>query len=119
MTISDLDYQHTIQLVKVTSGYTDQQTGDYIPGSENVVEIKGHLQEITAKELQRLPEGEYEIGDRRLYTDADVEIGDIIKVTESDGSTTDWVVKAIERKYHQLSKLEISRKSLLLKPKEL
>ena len=119
MTITDFDYQYTVQLVKVTAGYTDQQTGDYIPGSETVTEIKGHLQEITTKELQRLPEGEYSIGDRRLYTDADAEVGDVIRITEPDGSITEWVVKAIEKNYHHLSKLGISRKSILLKPKEL
>jgi len=114
---SDFDYPHTIQLVKITEGYTDQSTGNWVPGSEQVLEIRGHLQEITAKELQRLPEGEYAIGDRRLYTDADAEIGDVIRITEPDGSTTEWVVKAIEKSYNQLSKLGISRKSLLLRPK--
>lgn len=116
MTIfDDFDYPYPIQLVRITEGYTDQQTGDYVPGSETVIEIRGHLQEITAKELQRLPEGEYSIGDRKLYTDADAEIGDVIKITEPDGSITEWIVKAVEKNYHQLSKLGISRRSLLLK----
>lgn len=116
MTISDLDYPYKIELVRIIEGYTDQQTGEWVPGSETVIEIRGHLQEITTKELQRLPEGEYEIGDRRLYTDADAKVGDIIKITEPDGSTTEWVVKAVEKNYHLLSKFGISRKAYLLKP---
>jgi hypothetical protein len=117
MTISDFDYPYKIELIKVTEGYTDQSTGEWVEGSTTTQEIKGHLQEITAKELQRLPEGEYSIGDRRLYTDANAEIGDAVRITEPDGSTTEWIVKAIEKNYHQLSKLGISRKSLLLKQK--
>jgi hypothetical protein len=117
MTISDLDYPYKIELVRITEGYTDQQTGEWVAGSEIVTEIKGHLQEITALELQRLPEGEYEIGDRRLYTNADVAAGDIVRITEPDGSVTEWTVRAVERTYHQLSKLGVARKALLLKRK--
>jgi len=117
MTISDFDYLYKIELIRITEGYTDQTTGEWVEGNEEVVEITGHLQEITAKELQRLPEGEYSVGDRKFYTDADVKVGDVIRITEPDGSVTEWEVKAIEKNYHQLSKLGIKRKSLLLKLK--
>jgi len=116
MTISDFDYPYKIELVRVTEGYTDQSTGEWVEGHEEVVEVTGHLQEITAKELQRLPEGEYSIGDRRLYTDVDAEVGDVIRITEPDGSVTEWIIKAIEKNYHLLSKYGISRKAYLLKP---
>ena len=118
MTISDLDYPYSIQLVRVTEGYTDQTTGEFVPASESSEQIKGHLQEITAKELQRLPEGEYSLGDRRLFTDAEADIGDIVRITEPDGSATEWVIKAVERKYSLISKHSgISRRAYHLKRK--
>jgi hypothetical protein len=118
MTISDLDYPYSIQLVRITEGYSDQSTGEFVAGNESTQDIKGHLQEITAKELQRLPEGEYSIGDRRLYTDAEADIGDIVKITEPDGSITEWIIKAVERKYSLISKHSgISRRAYLLKRK--
>jgi hypothetical protein len=117
MTITDFDYPYTIQLVKIAEGYTNQSTGEYIPGSETVTEIKGHIQDITAKLLQQLPEGEYSIGDRRLYTDADIKPGDIVRITEPDNSVTEWIVKEQERNYNFLSKHQITRRVFLLKRK--
>jgi len=117
MIISDLDYPNTIQLVRITEGYTDQGTGEWVSGSEQVTEIKGHLQEITARELRNLPEGEYELGDRRLYTSEDLEVGDVVRITEQDGSITEWIVKAVESKYSVLGKYGVKRRAYLLKAK--
>ena len=117
MTISDLDYPFTIQLVRITEGYTDQLTGEWIPRTEQITEIKGHLQEITARELSYLPEGEYEIGDRKLYTSEDLEVGDVVKITEPDGSITEWTVKAVESKHSVLERYRIKRRVYLLKAK--
>lgn len=117
MTITDLDYPYSIELVKITEGYTDQGTGEYVPGTESVIEISGHVQDITAKMLQSFPQGEYSIGDRKIYTDADVEVGDVIRITEGDGSVSEWIVKDFERDYNVLSKHDVVRKSFLLKRK--
>lgn len=115
MTLSEFDYPYTLKRVAVTEGATNQSTGVFTAGSEAITTITGHLQEITAKELQRLPEGEYEIGDKKLFTPSDIDEGDTIRITAADTTTTDWTVRAIENNYHLLSKYGIQRHSYHLK----
>jgi len=116
MTLTDFDYPRTIERIRVTRGYTDQTTGDYVPSTESTITIKGHVQDLSARELQQLPEGEYSIGDKKLYTSDDVIVGDRIKLTEPDGTVSEWEVRAQQKEYNILSMLG-SRKSFLLKRK--
>lgn len=82
--------------------------------------IKGHVSDISLKELQRLPEGVYSPGDRRLVADASygVKAGDEVKITEADGSVSRWQVTEEERTYAVLEKYTgRGRRSFLLKRK--
>jgi|GEM_PF-1752785 hypothetical protein len=117
---SALDWPYKIELVRITEGYTDQSTGDYIPPQESVVEIKGHISDVTVKDLQRAPEGLYELGDRRLYVAKSYGIaeGDIIKITEADGSVSEWKVVRRERSYGLLERYAASREAFLLRRRQ-
>jgi len=118
MTITEFsvfDYPHQVLHLQVTEGHTDQATGEWVAGSTVETAITGHLQDLTYKDLQRMPEGEYEIGDRRIITDADLESGDLIRVTEPDDTVTEWRVKTRERRAHILAAHDIERTSYLLK----
>lgn len=82
--------------------------------------IKGHVSDIFLKELQRLPEGVYSPGDRRLvaYTSHGVKPGGEVKVTEADGTVTRWQVTEEEWTYAVLEKYTgRGKRSFLLKRK--
>lgn len=102
---SVFDYPYQILHVPKTAGETNQTTGTWDPGSESTaVAIKGNLQDITVRELQRLPEGEYAIGDRKISTSTFLTEGDVLRVTEPNGTVSSWYVKAKERTSYILPK---------------
>lgn len=103
--------------VPQVAGETNQTSGTWQAATQPVsVPIKGDIQEITARELQRLPEGEYEIGDCRFFTSAVLADGDLLQVTEGDGSVTVWTVNTLEKKLRFMPKFGIpSRRAYLLK----
>jgi len=102
---SVFDFPGQIMHVPQMAGGSSQTTGTWQPGSQGTpVAIKGNVQDITAKDLQRLPEGEYVIGDRRISTSAVLGVGDILEVTETDSVVTVWTVKARERTSYILPK---------------
>ncbi len=102
---SVFDFPGQIMHVPQVAGNTSQSTGAWQPGSQGTsVAIKGNVQDLTVKDLQRLPEGEYELGDRRISTSAILGVGDILEVTETDGIVTKWTVKARERTSYILPK---------------
>lgn len=102
---SVFDFPGQILHVPQVAGGTSQSTGTWQPGSQQTpVAIKGNVQDLTVKDLQRLPEGEYELGDRRISTSAVLGVGDILEVTETDNSVTKWTVKARERTSYILPK---------------
>jgi len=96
-----LDWPYALQLVRVTPGGTSQADGSYTPPQETVTSIRGHVIDISLRELQRLPMGVYSPGDRRLVADAayDIKAGDEVRVTEADATATRWQVQAEERTY--------------------
>ncbi|MDD4255345.1 MAG: hypothetical protein PHP59_08220 [Methanofollis sp.] len=91
---SVFDYPQQILWIPITPGYTEQDTGRLHPRGEGPpVAICGDLKDITARDLQRLPEGLYEIGDRRFTTTQLLSPGDFLDITELDGATvTRWTI---------------------------
>ena len=96
-----LNWPYALQLARVAPGGTSQADGSYTPPQETVTSIKGHVSDISLKELQRLPTGVYSPGGRRLVADAayDIKAGDEVRVTEADAAVTRWQVQAEERAY--------------------
>lgn len=87
------------------AGATNQSTGAWQPGPQQTpVAITGNVQDLTVWDLQRLPEGEYEFGDRKISTGATLTRGDLLEITEVDQTTTTWLVKARERTSYILPK---------------
>ena len=109
------DHPHQITRVAVTEGHTDQETGAWVPGSTNRTLISGGLEDLTLQDLQRLPEGDYELGDRRIHTAARLEPGDGLEVVETDGITSRWTVRALESQTSFLVHHGIDRHTYLLK----
>lgn len=102
---SVFDFPGQILHVPQVAGETNQSTGAWTPASQpSAVAITGSIQDITAKDLQRLPEGEYEIGDRKFSTGASLNAGDLLQITEPDATVTEWTVKERERTSYFLPK---------------
>lgn len=118
--MKNFDWPYTIKLLSVTPGGTTQSTGEYEPPVEAETEIKGHVIDLSIKELDRMPEGIYSIGDRRLICDKTygVKPNDSIKITEADATETHWEVKEQEKSYGVMTKFTgENRASFLLKKK--
>jgi len=113
---SVFDYPRSIVHVPKSAGSTNQATGVWVPGTTPVpVPITGDIQDLTYRDLQRLPEGEYTIGDRRIFTSAALDPDDTLQVTEDDGTVSSWQVKTLERKSHLLETMAgVTRRSYLL-----
>ncbi len=109
------NHPHQIAHVSVTEGHTDQETGEWVPGTTATTAIAGSLEDLTLKDLQRLPEGEYTLGDRRIHTGAHLAPGDRLEVLEPDGTTSRWAVRALERQTSFLAHYGIDRRTYLLK----
>lgn len=115
---SVFDYPQQILWIPITPGYTEQDTGRLHPREEGTpVAITGDLKDITARDLQRLPEGLYELGDRRLTTTQALSPGDLLDITELDGATiTRWTIKQQESSTPLLSSVGgILRRTYALK----
>jgi len=114
---SIFNFPRSIVHVPKSVGSTSQSTGTWVPGSSTTsVPIAGDIQDLTYKDLQRLPEGEYTIGDRRIFTAAVLDPDDTLQVTEDDGAVSSWQVKTLERKGHMIEAMTgMTRRSYLLK----
>ena len=114
---SILDYPWQIMHVPTTAGGTNQTTGAWTPPATAAsVAITGSIQDISVKDLQRLPEGEYEIGDRRFSSSVALNDGDILQVTEFDATVSNWYVKTRERTSYVMQKVGLPlRHTYLLK----
>ena len=116
--MKNFDWPHNIKLVSITAGGTNQSTGDYDAPGEVETDIKAHIIDLSIKDLQRMPEGMYAIGDRRIICDKIYGVTPIdnIKITEADSSVTDWEVKEREKSYAMIGKFAgEDRESFLLK----
>ena len=109
------DHPFAIVHVAVTEGHTDQETGAWAPGTPTSAPIAGSLEDLTLRDLQRLPEGEYTLGDRRIHTGARLVPGDRLEVVEPDGTTSRWTVRALEKQTSFLVHYGIDRRTYLLK----
>ncbi len=109
------DHPHQITHVAVTEGHTDQETGAWVPGTTTSTAIAGSLEDLTLRDLQRLPEGEYTLGDRRIHTGAHLTPGDHLEVVEPGGTLSRWIVRALEKQTSFLAQYGIDRRTYLLK----
>lgn len=90
------NHPKTIYKIVVTEESTNQTTGEITPASEaDPVDLDGHLSDVTREELAMLDAALVKQGVRKFATSSTVETGDVIRVTESDDSTTDWMVEAL------------------------
>jgi hypothetical protein len=114
---SVFDYPGQIVHVPFSDGVTNQLTGMWTaPEAPVTATLTGDLQDLTYQDLQKMPEGEYAIGDRRIFTAAALCTGDVLQVTEADGSVSEWTVKALEKTTHIMPKFGLpSRNVYLLK----
>lgn len=116
--MKNFDWPHNIKLVAITAGGTNQSTGNYDAPGEAETDIKGHVVDLSIKDLQRMPEGVYALGDRRLICEKSYGVKPIdnIKITEADASVTKWEVKEREKSYAMIGKFAgEARESFLLK----
>ena len=110
--MSEFDWPNSIVHKIVTEGHTDQETGEWIPGTETTAAISGNIEDISLKELRQYPEGLVEAGDRRIFTGAKLLPGDRLQVTEPGGTVTEWIVKTLEESYQMFGE---ARAAYLLK----
>lgn len=111
------DYKYLIQKITVTEETVNQQTGEVTPtSSSKPVKIKGHLSDLTQKELSFLEPALIEKGVRKFATSENIFIGDILNITESDSSITAWNVEQFMNENALFSKyFNEVRKTYLLK----
>jgi len=102
---SVFDFPGTIMHVPQVAGETNQSTGTWQAATQpSKSAITGNVQDLTVRDLQRMPEGEYELGDRKISTGATLTPGDLLEITEVDNTVTTWAVKARERTSYILPK---------------
>lgn len=112
---SVFDFPGQILHVPQVAGGTSQTTGTWQPGSQQTpVAIKGNVQDLTVRDLQRLPEGVYELGDRKISTSAVLNVDDILQITEPDSVISEWTVKARERTSYILPKFGMPMRHVYL-----
>ncbi len=98
------DWKFPIMRVIITEGHTNQSTGEWVDEVTRESPITGDVQDISLEECRRYPQGSVTSGDRRIFTAAGLDIGDRLKITESDGSVTEWSVSALSEEYHMFGK---------------
>lgn len=57
-------------------------SGDWVPGDENLEEITANVQPVSGRKLRSMPEGVRTEAVSIVYTDSDLQIGDIIEVDQ-------------------------------------
>ena len=110
--IDRLNYPISIQRITVTPAYTDQETGQYVPAVETATPLEGTLGTVTYERVTRSQTGILNLGDRIFATGTPLANGDKLRVAESDGKVTEWVVVASHGATTQMQKfLNITRHS--------
>jgi hypothetical protein len=96
MMFTQFNYPRSITKVDVTEGYTNQSTGAWIPESTSETPIEAHISDTSLKERQYLDDSVVERGTRKLSCDSSISlaVGDRVKITEYDGTVTEWNVNA-------------------------
>lgn len=114
--IDRLNYPFSIQRIAVTPAYTDQETGQYVPAVETATPLEGNLGTVTYERVNRDQTGVLKLGDRIFATGTPLANGDKLRVAESDGKVTEWVVVACLGETTQMQKfLNITRHSYALR----
>ena len=98
--MNQFNWKYPISHVCITQGRTDRNTGEWIEETTRESSITGDVQDISAEECRRYPQGFVRSGDRKIFTAACLEIGDTLKITESDNRITEWSVSALSEEYH-------------------
>ncbi len=117
------NWPKTVKKVTVTAGYTQQtgvNAGEWVPETTTETAISAHVSDVTQKELQYLDPGLVLQGVRKLACERSVglAVSDRIKITEMDGTETEWIVHAKQFSTGLLQKhAGIDRETFLLKRK--
>ncbi|MCZ0859939.1 hypothetical protein O0S10_01690 [Methanocorpusculum sp. MG] len=99
---SEFDYPYPILHVCIEPGYTDED-GTRIPARViSSTAVAGHLQDVSAREILRAPEGMYLSGDRRFHTSTPLAEDSLLKITEPNGDVTSWTIVGCESAVHTL-----------------
>lgn len=111
------DYPRLIQKITVTEESVNVLTGVITPATDaNPTPITGHVSDLTQQELSSLDAALVEKGLRKFATSLAVAVGDIIRITEADSSTTDWVIEQLMYEAVLVQKYAgVPRKTFLLK----
>lgn len=111
------DYPRLIKKITVTEESVNQSTGEIAPASESEpVTISGHISDMTQQELLGLDAALVEKGVRKFATSDSVTVGDIIRVTEYNFTSTDWVIEQLMYEAALIQKYAgEARKTYLLK----
>lgn len=110
--MTEFDWPYSIICIALAEGGTDQETGEWVSGTESSAAIAGNIEDITLQDLRKYPEGLVDAGDRRIFTAAKLSPGDKLQVTEPGGTVTEWIVKTLEESYQMFGE---ARAAYLLK----
>lgn len=121
-TFDPLNWQYRLLKSIVIPGYTSQSTGEWVLESSSDMIIRGHISDISIKDLTYLEPGMFALGDRKISLDKNIGlvVSDYIKISEDadDSEVTEWFVKARQNTSALLSKhAGIARDTFLLKRK--
>lgn len=116
-TFAIFDYPRTIQKIVVTEETVNQATGEITPASEaDPITISGHISDLTQQELSTLDAALVEQGVRKFATSSSANIGDVIRVTEYNSTSNDWVIEQLMYEAALIAKYTgEARKTYLLK----
>lgn len=99
---SEFDYPYPILAVCTMPGYTDED-GRRVPTRvASSAAVAGDLQDVSAREILRAPEGMYLSGDRRFSTCTLLVEDSLLKITEPNGDVTSWMIVGCESAAHTL-----------------
>lgn len=103
MTLADeFDHPHDVEHKSRTRNVPDQSTGAWnAPDDSAWSTIQANIQERpVVRERDHAMEGSFEDGEIRLFTDADVSIGDLIRVHHDDTGSNHTVYQVDEVEGH-------------------
>jgi len=119
-TFDIFDSPRAVKKIAVSSGGTNQGSGDWVAPTEVTTTIKAHISDLSLKELSFMDPAIVSAGSRKLACEASIGMKpeDRVLITELTGEETEWIV--VQKMYasNLLNKLAgVSRESFLLKRK--
>lgn len=114
-TFEIFDYPRAIYKITITEESVKQSTGEITPASESEpVPISGHISDMTQQELSVLDASLVEQGVRKFTTSSSVNLGDVIRVTEYNSTSTDWIIEQLMYEATLIAKFTGEKRSTYL-----